>query len=70
MIKSFAKIATQITIDSKPAVQLVHVEVEEAEMHIPSGDLERLKESIEFETGLKNLGIDPSVLPQLQNCST
>ena len=60
------KAATEIKIESKPAVQLVKVDVEEAEMHIPSGDLERLKDSIEFETGLQNLSIEVSVLPQLQ----
>ena len=60
------KAAADIKIDSTPAVQLVHLEVEEAEMHIPSGDLERLKDSIEFETGFQNLTIEPAILPQLQ----
>lgn len=60
------KAASDITVESKPAVKLVHLEVEEAEMHIPSGDLERLKDSIEFETGLQNLSIEPIVLVQLQ----
>ena len=60
------KAASEIEIDAKPAVQLVTVEVEEAEMHIPSGDLERLQDSIEFETGISNISIEPTVLPQLQ----
>ena len=60
------KAASNITVDSKPAVKLVNADVEEAEMHIPSGDLERLKDSIEFETGLQGLSIDPAVLAQLQ----
>ncbi len=60
------KAAADIKIDSKPAVQLINLEVEEAEMHIPSGDLERLKDSIEFETSLQNLTIEPAILPQLQ----
>ncbi|MEE9328245.1 MAG: ASKHA domain-containing protein [Cocleimonas sp.] len=60
------KAAINITIDSKPAVQLVTVDVEEAQMHIPSGDLERLQNSIEFKTGIPNISIEAAVLPQLQ----
>jgi len=60
------KAAIDISIDSKPAVQLVNIDVEEAEMHIPSGDLERLQDSIEFETGISNIKIEHAILAQLQ----
>ena len=35
------KAATEIQVDSKPAVQLFNIDVEEAKLHIRSGDLER-----------------------------
>ena len=63
------KAATPLSIDSTkvtPAVQLFHIEVEEPRLNTPSGDLERLKDSIEFETGLTNLQIEPLLLLQLQ----
>jgi len=60
------KEATVINIKNEPAVKMVTVEVEEPELDSPNGDLERLKESIEFETGLTNLSIETSLLRQLQ----
>ncbi len=60
------KEATIINIENKPAVKLITVEVEEPELDSPTGDLERLKESIEFETGLTNLSIETVLLRQLQ----
>ena len=60
------KAATELNIEAKPAVKLVTIEVEEPQLHSPSGDLERLKDSIEFETGLINLSIETSLLRQLQ----
>ena len=60
------KAVREITIESKPAVELLQVDVEEAKMHIPSADMERLKESIKSKIGLQNLTIEPSVLVQLQ----
>ncbi len=60
------KEATQINIENKPAVKMVTVEVEEPELDSPSGDLERLKDSIEFEAGFTHLKIETSLLRQLQ----
>ena len=60
------KEATVLNIESKPAVKIIHIEVEEPELHTPSGDLERLEDAIEFETGLTNLSIETSLLRQLQ----
>ena len=60
------KEATEINIVNEPAVKMVTVYVEEPELDSPSGDLERLKDSIEFEAGITNLSIDTSLLRQLQ----
>jgi len=60
------KEATTINIENKPAVKLVTVDVEEPELDSPSGDLERLKDSIEFESGFTNLKIETLLLRQLQ----
>ncbi len=60
------KEATVINIENKPAVKLVTVDVEEPELDSPSGDLERLKDSIEFETGYTNLSIETALLRELQ----
>jgi uncharacterized 2Fe-2S/4Fe-4S cluster protein (DUF4445 family) len=60
------KDATVLDIDNKPAVKLLTIEVEEPQLHTPTGDLERLKDAIEFETGLNNLTIESSLLRQLQ----
>jgi len=60
------KEATKINIENKPAVKMVTVEVEEPELDSPSGDLERLKDSIEFEAGFTNLSIETPLLRTLQ----
>lgn len=60
------KEATKINIENKPAVKMVTVEVEEPELDSPSGDLERLKDAIEFETGFTNLSIETPLLRTLQ----
>ena len=60
------KAAEALEIEAKPAVRLITVEVAEPKLDSPSGDLERLKEAIEFETGLGELEIDASILPKLQ----
>ncbi|MEH6456184.1 MAG: ASKHA domain-containing protein, partial [Cocleimonas sp.] len=60
------KEATVINIENKPAVKLVTVDVEEPELDSPSGDLERLKDSIEFEVGYTNLSIETFLLRELQ----
>ncbi|MBT6276229.1 MAG: 2Fe-2S iron-sulfur cluster binding domain-containing protein, partial [Chromatiales bacterium] len=53
-------------IELDPAVRLYYVEVEEPDMHDPSGDLRRLNDALEFEWGLHVEGADLSVLRGLQ----
>ncbi len=48
------------------AVQLHYVEVEEADMHNPKGDLQRLYEALEFEWQLTDLTCDLKFLKELQ----
>ncbi|MEH6632904.1 MAG: ASKHA domain-containing protein [Halopseudomonas aestusnigri] len=54
----------QIEID--PPIQLHYVEVEEPDMHNPSGDLERLLAALEAQWGLTNLHCDLRTLQTLQ----
>lgn len=56
--------ARDITLNT--AVRLFYVEVEQPDMHKPSGDLERLKAALEDQWSLQNIRIDPALLPQLQ----
>ena len=60
------KAATDIKIQAKPAVALVTVNVVEPKLDQPSGDLERLRDALEFETGYTQLDVEPSVLINLQ----
>ncbi|SHG30514.1 ASKHA domain-containing protein [Cognatishimia maritima] len=48
------------------AVRLYYVEVEEPDMHKPSGDLERLKSALQKQWGLEKISIDPALLRTLQ----
>jgi len=50
-----------------PVVRLHFVEVQEPNMHDPSGDLRRLEDALEFEWRLTDLGCDVLVLQQLQS---
>jgi uncharacterized 2Fe-2S/4Fe-4S cluster protein (DUF4445 family) len=50
-----------------PSVQLFHVKVDEADMHDPRGDYERLLEALEREWQLSGLNCDPVLLPTLQS---
>ncbi|WP_419902218.1 ASKHA domain-containing protein [Kiloniella sp.] len=54
----------QIEID--PPIQLHYVEVEEPDMHHPSGDLERLQSALKAQWGLTNLHCDLRTLQTLQ----
>ena len=56
--------ARDITLD--PVLHLHEVEVEPPDMHNPSGDLRRLLSALEREWGLRDLRVDPSILPGLQ----
>ena len=53
-------------IELNPVVRLHYVQVQQPDMHDPSGDLRRLFEALESEWGLKDLSCDLSVLQALQ----
>lgn len=53
-------------IDLNPVVRLYYVEVQEPNMHDPAGDLQRLKEALEFEWRLEGLTCDLRLLQDLQ----
>ena len=53
-----------ITLD--PSTRLYYVEVEEPDMHKPSGDLERLVAALEAQWQLKNVHADFNILPLMQ----
>jgi len=57
--------ARDITLD--PPLRLHEVEVEQPDMHNPSGDLRRLLAALEREWSLRDLSCEPSVLPGLQS---
>ena len=48
-------------------VHLYYVEVAEADMHDPKGDVQRLQDALELAWGLPNLSIDSAALPELQS---
>ena len=49
-----------------PLIRLYFVEVQEPDMHDPSGDLRRLEDALEFEWQLTDLSCDVLVVQQLQ----
>lgn len=53
-------------IDLDPIVRLYYVEVQEPDMHDPSGDLRRVKEALEFEWRLTELRCDLRLVQDLQ----
>jgi len=53
-------------IELNPVVRLHYVQVQQPDMHDPSGDLRRLFEALETEWDLKNLTCDLAVLQILQ----
>ena len=53
-----------ITLD--PSTRLYYVEVEEPDMHNPSGDLERLVAALETQWQLKDVRADFNILQQMQ----
>src|ERR1035441_1508610 len=53
-------------IELYPVVRLHYVQVQQPDMHDPSGDLRRLFEALEAEWSLKELTCDLSVLQMLQ----
>ncbi|WP_293573886.1 ASKHA domain-containing protein [Phaeobacter sp.] len=53
-------------ITMNPSTRLFYVEVEEPDMHKPSGDMERLIEALETQWGLKDVQTDLHILQCLQ----
>ncbi|MGR3623053.1 ASKHA domain-containing protein [Pseudophaeobacter sp.] len=53
-------------ITMNPSTRLFYVEVEEPDMHKPSGDMERLIEALETQWELKNVKTDLHILQQMQ----
>jgi len=60
------KAAEAHDIELDPVIRLHFVEVQQPDMHDPSGDLRRLEDALEFEWRLTNLQCDVRVLQQLQ----
>ncbi len=60
------KEAESYAVELDPLIRLHFVEVQEPDMHDPSGDLRRLEDALEFEWRLTNLACDVIVLQQLQ----
>ncbi len=54
-----------ITLDT--SIHLYYVEVQEADMYEPTGDLQRLLTALSWEWHLNDLDCDPVVLPDLQS---
>ena len=53
-------------ISLDPATRLYYVEVEEADMHVPKGDLQRLTDALDQQWGLTDLSCDNLLLKSLQ----
>ena len=58
--------AKVIEIELDPVVRLYYVEVQEPNMHDPTGDLTRLKMALEFDWGLSDLQCDLGLLHGIQ----
>ncbi len=54
-------------IELDPSIRLYYVQVAEADMHNPKGDLQRLLEALEREWQLNNLQCDVTLLTRLQS---
>lgn len=61
------KDAEVLNIELDANIRLHFVEVQEPDMHDPSGDLRRLKQALEREWGLTDLNSDLSILSTLQS---
>lgn len=60
------KAATDRVIERASPVQLCYVEVEQPDMHKPTGDLERLKAVLEKDWGWKDLRVAQYLIPEVQ----
>jgi len=54
-------------IDLNPVIRMYYVEVQEPNMYDPSGDLQRLKDALEFDWRLENLSCDLRQIQRLQD---
>ncbi len=54
-------------ITLNPAVRLHYIEVPEPNMHDPSGDLQRVRDALEFDWGLTDIAFDFHLLASLQS---
>ncbi len=53
-------------IELDPSIRLYYVEVQQPDMHLPSSDLRRLKEALDFDWRLTDLAADVRVMQELQ----
>jgi uncharacterized 2Fe-2S/4Fe-4S cluster protein (DUF4445 family) len=60
------KAASDRVIERNSPVQMCYVEVEQPDMHKPTGDLERLKAVLEKDWGWKDLRVAPHIIPDVQ----
>ncbi len=60
------KAADHVDVKLDPTVRLYYVEVEQPDMHDPSGDLRRLKKALATEWGLDNLDCESNLFGNLQ----
>ncbi|WP_146345524.1 ASKHA domain-containing protein [Phaeobacter marinintestinus] len=60
------KAATARALSMDPATRLYFVEVEEPDMHSPTGDLERLQRALKTQWDVENVTADLSLLSKLQ----
>ena len=60
------KRAEVLDITLNPSTRIYYVEVEEPDMHKPSGDVERLVAALESQWQLENVQADFTILPQMQ----
>jgi uncharacterized 2Fe-2S/4Fe-4S cluster protein (DUF4445 family) len=60
------KAALDRVIERNSAVQMCYVEVEQPDMHRPTGDLERLKAVLEKDWGWKDLRVAQYLIPEAQ----
>ncbi len=54
-------------IERDAAIHMCYVEVEEPDMHMPLGDLDRLQEALKKEWKIDRLDVDFHLLPQIQS---
>ena len=60
------KAASARVIEMDPATKLYFVEVEEPDMHVPTGDFERLSRALAEQWGIEGVAADLSVIRKLQ----